>query len=334
MDGEVAVLLNAKARRVNHRVVDRVSQVLPRDNIFVSNSLDEAKDMTREIMARSFETVVAGGGDGTLVTFFKHSFDYVDRTGRNDDYPLLGVLKLGTGNGISSYVGAGKYHSDLVALTREPRPKERRRLSLIEVEGQYCPFAGFGLDANILNDYVDLKDTWLGKRFKYAFTVPASSVPKQILLRRKYPVGRIINEGGPASLIGSDGEPTGEPIETGQTIYHGPLLIAGVATMPYYGYGMKLYPFVERRGGTMQLRISWASTYETLSRLPEIWDGSYRSDKTRDYYCDKVRMVFDRETPFQIGGEGIGRRQEVTFTLSRRTVDLIQLKRTENRLLN
>lgn len=334
MSSEVAVLLNAQARRVTRKVVDQITNVLPSDSVYVSKDLADAQDMTRDIMSRGFDTVLTGGGDGTLVRFLKHSFEYIEQNGRRGEYPLIGVLKLGTGNGISSYVGAREYLHDLVTMTRTGRSRHRRRLSLIEVEGDYCPFAGFGLDAMILNDYHSHKNSWMGRRLKYAFTVPTVSIPRQLTIRRKYPVGRIVNEGTPAYLIDPKGRPVGRPIEKGQTIYRGPLLIAGVATMPYYGYGMKLYPFIERCSGVMQLRISWASAAEALARLPDIWKGTYRSGSIQDYYCDKVRMVFDHETPFQIGGDGVGLRKEVTFAVSGRTVDLIDLTRPRVRTLH
>ena len=307
--------------------------MLPRGNVFVSNDLSEAQDMIHEIMSRRFDTVLTGGGDGTLTCFLKHSFDYVEQEGKRE-YPLLGVLKLGTGNGISSFVGANKYHQDLMKITGENRPRYRRRMSLVEVDGELCPFAGFGLDALILNDYNEHRESWIGRRLKYAFTVPTVSIPRQLTIRRRYPIGRVINEGSPAYLIGPNGQPVGRPIEQGRTIYRGPLLIAGVATMPYYGYGMKLYPFVEHHSRVMQLRVSWTSTAEALARLPEIWKGTYRSESIQDYYCDKVRMVFDEETPFQVGGEGVGSRKDLTFSLSRHTVDLIDLTESHPRTIH
>lgn len=333
MSGDVAVLLNAQARGVTPGVVDRIAQQLPRESVFVSSSLDEAQELTHEILARGFQTVVTGGGDGTLVSFLNHSFSYLESSGEPRSYPLIGVLKLGTGNGIGTYVGADDYIPDLRRMMFEGL-RGRQRLSLIEVEGTYCYFSGFGLDAAILNDYHSIKDTWLGRRLKYALSVPALSVPKQLTLRRRFPVGRIVNEGSPAYLIGDEGQPVGRPIERGETIYHGPIQIAGISTTPYYGYEMKLYPFVERRPGRMQLRVAWASTFESLANLPALWDGTYRSKNIRDYWCDSVRISFGQEVPFQIGGDGAGTRSEAVFTLSRRTVDLIDLSRPIGGLLH
>jgi diacylglycerol kinase family enzyme len=325
LSGDVAVLLNAQAKGVTPRVVRSISRRLPKESVFVSNSIDEAQEITHEIMARRYRAVLTGGGDGTLVKFLNHSIEYLEQAG-GEEYPLIGVLKLGTGNGIGAYVGADSYLEDLQRMVGSSRTR-RRRLSLIKVEGTYCHFGGFGLDAAIINDYVDVKETWLGKRLKYAVSVPGVSLPRQLTTRRHYPVGRIINEGEPAYAIGPQGQPIGRPIETGETIYQGPLLIAGVATMPYYGYKLKLYPYTENQLGKMQLRLSWASTFETLSRLPWLWRGTYRSKTIRDYYCDKVRMVFDEAAPLQIGGDGMGRRREATFTVAEREVELIDLSR-------
>lgn len=314
------------------QVVSSIVRHLPADNVFVSTSLEEAQKATETIMSKGYSTVVTGGGDGTLVNFLNQSIEYLDKNGE-EDFPLIGVLKLGTGNGISAYVGADAYARDLRQLLGTRR-NGRQKMSLIEVEDVYCHFAGFGLDAAILNDYSDVKHTWLGKRFKYAASVPAVSIPKQLTIRRKYPVAHIINEGAPAYLIGDDGQPVGRAIPKGETIYRGPILIAGVATMPYYGYKLKLYPHIGRRPGKMQLRISWATSFEALSRLPWLWQGTYRSKTIRDYYCDKVRMVFHRDTPFQIGGDGAGNRREVTFTLSERTVDLVDFSPPRNTTLH
>ena len=273
--------------------------------------------------------------DGTVQSFLNHSIDYVDdaRRAAAAAYPSIGVLKLGTGNAISAYTGAEDYLPDLQRMVGWRA--RRQKTSLIEVEGQQCHFAGFGLDAAILNDYLEVKDTWLGKKLRYALSVPAVTLPKQFLnWFSKYPLVHIINEGRPAYRIGPHGQTIGRPIATGETIYHGPMLIAGAATTPYYGYGLKLYPHVERRPGTMQLRVAWASPIETISRLPSVWNGTCLSKNIRDFYCDKIRFVFDQDAPFQIGGDGAGTRQEATFSLSEHTIELIDLTEPENTTIN
>ena len=157
MTQDVAVLLNAQARGVTPSVVRTITAQLPPESVFVSSSLDEAEAATHEIMSKGYRTVLTGGGDGTLVNFLNHSIEYIERVGEDGDYPLIGILKLGTGNGIGSYVGAEGYLPDLHKIVRSGWAN-RQRLSLIKVEGRYCHFSGFGLDAAILNDYLDVKN--------------------------------------------------------------------------------------------------------------------------------------------------------------------------------
>ena len=329
MGHEVAVLLNANARGVTPEVVRSICRCHPEHDVFVSQTSDEAESITRHILSRGYGTVVTGGGDGTVHRFLNCSIGCVGERPPQDGLgrlPTLGVLKLGTGNAISAFVGADAYLADLDRIARA-EPDARRPLSLIRADGQYCYFAGFGLDADILSDYRELKDTWIGRRLKYVASIVGLSLPRSLTVRRRPPRGRVVNLGSPAYRIGPGGEPTGRPVLRGETLYEGPIFIAGASTLPYYGYRFKLYPFADRRPGSMQLRVSSADALHTLAHLPAIWRGTYRSPKTHDFFCDAVRVELDRPMPFQVGGESEGARSEVTLALSRRLIDLVDLTR-------
>lgn len=326
MDGELAVLLNRNARGVTPRVVSTIRERLPDQDLFVSGSEDEAEDITREIMARGYPTVVTGGGDGTLQTFLNDSFECVGAAPHDAtpaSYPSIGVLKLGTGNAIGAYVGAEHYLPD---LERIKAGAAHRPLTLIEADGQLCYFGGFGLDAAIINDLNEIKGRWVGRRLGYLASIPGLSLPRSLTTRRRLPEGRIVNLGREAFRIGEGGEPVGEPVGPGETLYEGRIWIAGVSTVPYYGYRFKLYPFADRWPGRMQLRVSDGGPIHTLAHLPAIWRGTYRSPRTRDFYCDRVAVELDRPAPFQLGGESGGAREAVELAVSRRSVDLLDLK--------
>ncbi len=326
MDHGLAVLLNRNARGVTPRVVSSIRDRHPGEDLFVSTSADEAVDVTREIMARGYSTVVTGGGDGTLQTFLNDSFGCLG-SGRSEatpaGYPSIGVLKLGTGNAIGAYVGAEHYLPD---LDRIKAGAGHLPLSLIEADGKLCYFGGFGLDAAIINDLNELKGTWVGRRLGYLASIPGLSLPRSLTTRRHLPEGRIVNLGGPAHRIGAGGVRQGPPIAAGEVLYEGPIWIAGVSTVPYYGYRFKLYPFANRWPGAMQLRVSGAGPIHTLAHLPSIWRGTYRSPRTQDFFCDHVAVELERPAPFQLGGESGGSRASVELRVSRRSVDLLDLK--------
>src|SRR5262245_29316507 len=62
----VAAILNANACKVSPRVVDEVRQHLPREDVFLTRSLDEARALTDSLVEHGYSTVLLGGGDGTV----------------------------------------------------------------------------------------------------------------------------------------------------------------------------------------------------------------------------------------------------------------------------
>ena len=65
----VAVLLNARARKVTARVVRALSHVVPRADLYLSRSPKDARRIARDILSRGYDTVFCGGGDGTFIGF-------------------------------------------------------------------------------------------------------------------------------------------------------------------------------------------------------------------------------------------------------------------------
>src|SRR5215813_13907177 len=61
-ESRVAVLLNANAKRVSGRVKRSFSEIVPKDDLFLSESLEEAESHARTIIARRYSTVLSGGG--------------------------------------------------------------------------------------------------------------------------------------------------------------------------------------------------------------------------------------------------------------------------------
>ncbi len=45
--------------------------------------------------------------------------------------------------------------------------------------------------------------------------------------------------------------------------------------------------------------------------------------KMHDFFVERVRMDFDREVPFQMGGDVIGMRRSVEFDLAEESVQLV-----------
>ncbi len=305
----VAVVLNRKARGVSERLVRRVGKLVPEHDIFVSGSLADSREIARTIVERGYDAVLLGGGDGT---FSQCATDLRQQARRRGvDLPSLGVLRLGTGNAMASTLNAssptdrGLRHD----LHRATLPETRSELNLLEVDGRLAPFAGVGLDAQILEDFIATTrfldgagvGGQLGPGVRYALAVALRSTPRFLFSRRDEVVA--VNLGAPARRIGAGGLPVGKPIGRGEILYRGRCSIAAGSTIPFYGLGLKVFPFAQARSDRFHLRCASASTAEILGHLPSIWRGEYASDTIADFLVEKVELRLQRAVPIQIGGD-------------------------------
>ena len=334
---KVAVLLNANARRVSDRVLRTLAHVVPDGDLFISRSFEEARAIAETVVERRYSTVFTGGGDGTFVGFFNEIHNILERRQHGTPFanrgPRFGVLKLGTGNALANLVGASSLSGDgIVDDVLRARANEVpgvMKLDLLLADGKRAPFAGVGLDAGVLNHYVETKHT-LGKGpFKklitgelgYIAAIGGKSVP-HFLMQRKAPQLEVRARGA-AYRIGPDGR-LGEPYKAGELLYAGPALMASVGTIPCYGFNFKLFPPAQARRGFMQLRVANVSVPKILANLyPGIWNGTWSDPGMHDFLVEDVEISIDQKVPFQIGGDAEGYRDNVRFSMWKHGVEVL-----------
>jgi diacylglycerol kinase family enzyme len=134
----------------------------------------------------------------------------------------------------------------------------------------------------------------------------------------------VINQGGEVYRLGARGQLMGRPIPNGVVVYEGPARIAAVSTIPYYGFGLRMFPYAGEREDRMHLRIMRVGPGEFARNLPKIWRGEYQNpDTIFDFLVEKVAIEMDPATPFQIGGDVQGARHEVEVCLSPKPIRLV-----------
>jgi diacylglycerol kinase family enzyme len=333
---KVAVLLNANARRVDARVVKSLSHVVPEQDLFLSRSELDCRRIVQTVLERNYPVVFTGGGDGTFQCFVNEVFRQLEPRGRfaGKRAPRFGVLKLGTGNGLATYVNAGAGSDGILQDVVRARAGEvpgYQRMDLLQVDGQRAPFAGLGVDGKLLNDYIWVKSN-LGKGMLkkvmsgpggYFSAVAFKTVP-HYLTNSTWVDCEITNgRAGEAYRVGPDGNPVGTPIAPGQTIFKGRLMMAAAATMPFYGYGFRMFPFAGERRGMMQLRLGQLHAPNILANLPKLWAGRWFPEGIQDFYAQEVHIRFAKEMPFQIGGDAAGYREEVKLSVAPEAVELL-----------
>jgi len=339
-----AVLLNANAKQVNARVLRSLERLVAPEDLFLSRNAAEAHAIADTVVSRQYETVFTGGGDGTFVGWVNDIIASAER--RAFPIPRFGVLALGTGNAVAEVVGAhlDNHVADLAAFAKG-EANHIRQLELLTCEGRRTPFAGLGIDAAVLNDYCWLKkhlgDTAL-KRLAtgvpgYALSVALRSAPRYLLERRQS-YCEIVNVGQPAYQLDGRGRQVGRAIGHGELLYAGPCMMAAGSTVPFYGFGLKAFPFAESRPGMFQLRVATQlSLPSMLWNLPSIWSGEFAHPNLLDFHIERVTVQFERPMPLQIGGDAEGWRERVVFGMAPSGIELVdftQPRSTRPRLLN
>jgi diacylglycerol kinase family enzyme len=330
----VAVLLNARAKSVTDRVRRALSVVVPPEDLYFSRSCDEAGEIADRVVSRRYRTVFTGGGDGTFVGWVNRILEVAER--RHSRPPRFGVLALGTGNAVAEMVGASpRRHAEDLARYVAGEVHGSRQLDLVTCDGRRTPFAGVGVDAAVVNDYVWLKERLAGSPLAglglgatgYGLAAALRTAPRALLNRRPA-YCEIVNTGRPAWRLDAKGRRVGPAIATGELLHAGPCMMAAASTVPYYGLGLRAFPFAQQAPGMMQLRVITSIDVSTvLVNLSRIWSGEFAHQSLLDFHADRVALRFERPMPLQVGGDAEGWRDEVTFGMAARPVEIVDFGR-------
>ena len=340
---KVAVLLNANARSVCEGLKRELENFVPPEDLYYSRNFDEARYISRQVLDKGYRTILTGGGDGTFVAYVNCLFEQAQQPSGSSlrgaykllpvpahaiELPRFGVLKLGTGNAVAEFSGASGRRLGVVEdilRTRSGEVSIARPLHLLAIDGKRAPFAGLGIDAAVLNDYVSMKTHLAHGGLGYFCSVVGKTLPAY-MLKRSVPQVEVINLGARAQQVGPDGKPLGRDIERGEVLYRGPCKIASAGTVPNYGFGFQMFPHALRAPGRFQLRLTAIGVPKVLANLRTLWRGGPAPSGVLDFHCDKVLIRFDREMPLQIGGDAEGYRREVVFEMAERPLELLDFR--------
>jgi diacylglycerol kinase family enzyme len=327
----VAVLFNGQAKQVTYSVVHAMRKALPDALVLVSEDLQQAERHVRLIYDTRPGLVISGGGDGAATRLLNMLRPLL---GPKERFPVVGVLRLGTGNAWATSAGAERYFRMVSRLPRVPWPVPTQRFDLVEVEGQLCPFAGVGWDARILNDYqrnLDRRSSQIfGSRLftrlhkglgGYLYSLFRYTIPREILeMRRGQPQLRLERIEGEAFRVDSCGNPTGCD---DAILYEGPVSHAAAATCAQYGYGIRAFPFAGQVPGLINVRIYDRSPIDALRNAKRLWTG-LPAPGLHDFFVKRARMSFSRPMPFEMGGDAHGERTLIDFAIADRSVDILE----------
>ena len=327
----IAIILNNNARNVNKNIKEQVEQLIPKNNIFYTNSLEEADATIAKILNSHYTHIFTGGGDGTLVYFVNKMKEIKKKAKIKKKLPAIGILRLGTGNAVAIYTNSGKKIADDLETVLKGGIYKTDTVDFIKIDDKYFTFGGFGMDALILNDY-DMMKKIPNKILRYPFlglkgyflSALTITLPKSILLK---PITVEIYANSEDAYKVSMVEGFEKlNVKKGDLIYKGPFTLLAIGTTPYYGYGLKLLPFANKKKGYFQLRTVNVHPLLAAYKVVRAWNGIYHGDDIKDFLFKDVTVKFSKAAPLQIAGEAAGYKKEARISLSDEKIDFIKFE--------
>jgi len=317
---KVAILLNKNARKVNARAIQALRRQAPNADIFVTANLAEAEAAFERVAKGKYDLLFTGGGDGTVC----HAVTRVSELCRGGSAPDIGILPLGTGNAIASFLQSPSADSCL----RDAPSARRAALSFPTARGDFgerkAAFGGFGWDAFILDHYY----RWRAACGARALTRPLAqglaaylvsgigwAVPKMLLTRPRWDV-KILNHGPEAFRLSPAGEVLAR-IGRGEVIYEGPAQLCTFGSCPYFGFKLKALPFAAARPDLMHLRVADFSPLWPVLRLDKMWRGTYQHKRLWDFLASEFSVELTTPAAVQLGGDIVGHLRRLDVALSR-----------------
>jgi hypothetical protein len=326
--GRYAVLLNARAKGWTGKLHHDIQRFVSSQDLYLTDDFRQAERTVDKLLADDYDAIFTGGGDGTICYLMSAIRSRID-DGKidHDDAPPVGVLRMGTGNAIASFVGAGPVTDDLRAL-RAGAPLIVHEVDMLEGAEGLFPFAGIGWDAEVLNDYEWLKDavrdtavenyaTGMGG---YWMSMLSRTIPKA--MRQESVNVTITNAADVALGLDDNGEVIRE-YEQGEVIFEGEVSTCAPSTIPYWGFKIRMFPYASQRAGFANLRCFNGTVPWILTHLPSYWKGAFRAEDMDDFLIKRVTLeVHDRAVPYQVAGDGVGSERTLDWKVSDKPVRL------------
>jgi diacylglycerol kinase family enzyme len=326
--GRYAVLLNALAKGWSGELHHEIQRIVPSDDLYLTDDFRQAEHTIDTLLARDYDLIFTGGGDGTIM-FLVNALEARIRSGQidRDEAPPVGVLRMGSGNAIATYLGAHSATDKLEAL-QAGAPVAVHKLNMLESHGEMFPFAGIGWDADILNDYEDFKeavrDTAL-EPYATGFSGYLAAICTRTFPRVLHtdPVEvEITNRGEHAVAVDQKGSVL-EEYDSGDILFSGPVQTAAAASVSYWGYRIRMFPHATKEWGYSMLRCFDGSPASILRHLPSFWRGRFPEGHVYNFLFQRVRIeTRGRAMPYQTTGEAAGMERVLDWRVADHPVHL------------
>ena len=328
--GRYAVLLNARARKWTGELHQAVSRWVPAKDLYLTDDFRQAeRTVDRILSSGAYDLVFTGGGDGTIVYLVNAVRQRIaNGTLDRDKAPPVGVLRMGTGNAIATYLDCRDVVEDLRALSGGARVVVYDMDMLDTPEG-LVPFAGFGWDAEILNDYDSFKESVRETPVErvatglrgYAASIVTRSIPAAIGRGRRE---ARITATAPGVRIHPQTGAVLDEYGCGDVIYEGVVDQLAASTIPCWGFNVRMFPHIGKRARSFELRAYHGGVAKILQTVPlRFWKGDFREDECADFLVEGVDVeILNGTMAYHVAGDPGGVERSVRWAVSDLPVQL------------
>mmetsp|Transcript_918 Transcript_918/g.2642 ORF Transcript_918/g.2642 Transcript_918/m.2642 type:complete len:468 (-) Transcript_918:393-1796(-) len=237
---------------------------------------------------------------------------------------------------------------------------------LPQTKGDLCFFAGVGFDSLMLNDFKRIK-AWAARNgflkrslssvAGYCVALIVKTLPKCVMYKshkiqvelttRDYATMWIDHRRGDFAELAVkhkiapiDDETevatsTPDALKSGKLLFSGTTGILAAGTSPFYGGGMRLFPYARLTPDKMHLRLGRINPLVGFVNIPKIFEGSYREKSDSGFGCiDFIGDDFEVEVkseqdekgfPFQHSGESVGNLERFRLRVAKEKIKFVSL---------
>lgn len=209
-----------------------------------------------------------------------------------------------------------------------------------EQKDTLCFFAGAGFDSLMLQDFQSIKKWAIRRRFLakslssvagYCVALVLKTLPRCVT-RQEHNIQVKLTTRDPDTLwvdhrrgdvVQTVGPSSGTSTAKEALLYEGTTGILAAGTSPFYGGGLRLFPFARLTKDKMHLRLGRIHPLRGFFNIPKIFEGSFRDKSASSFGClDYIGGDFDihvtstttdsttqeqvRGFPVQHSGESVG----------------------------
>jgi hypothetical protein len=212
---------------------------------------------------------------------------------------------------------------------------------------ELCFFSGVGFDSLMLQDYKDLQE-WTGDEgrplrrifkdafssvFGYCVALVTRTLPGCIT-EQKHLISVKISTSDPKNTVWIDHR-RGDVVRAvgdNRLLYQGEAGIVAVGSAPFYGGGLRLFPFARMTPDGMQLRVGRIHPLRGTINIPQIFQGSYRDLRDDSFGCiDFMGQHFQVDIlspssgyPVQHSGDFVGTSKRIEYDMMGDRLDPIR----------